>query len=418
MKRKVPLGNKSSSGGRQGSAGNNSTFLSISSSSRIPFLPLTATADDDDDDEEVEDEEDDDHLFEPPPRNVKTKGKGSTTTIKRKRVVVEKQTLEKGSIWSANENAFTELQIAFIKRVEAKFGATIGTTYQCGYPGNKNGLTIICCLEANRFLAIEKCTCAFGLRAVWVNKNDLRVVRIVYVNLLHSPECAALRGTGRKNNSQMRHLGMTQSGSMMAAMRIPATNSLRFGIPKLIQDSRMAAGERRLTKSQSQRAAREVKKAEFKHYMTDLTTLPHLLLEFKRLDPEGTYYLETRPLSYVIDGVDMTTAREFVSLIISPGIVQTFWKNSYSKISQTDMAHRTGQMGGMQMSTVSRGCYFENIRTSFGIAEKENKDAWVSYTDCIAFLLAGTKLWLSDKDKGKLGAVICIDACLYLTPTH
>ena len=73
----------------------------------------------------------------------------------------------------------------------------------------------------------------------------------------------------------------------------------------------------------------------------------------KKSDPTGSYYLKTKPLSYVVEGAP-EGAREFDAFVIIPSSSKTFWEHS-SKIVSIDMAHNRNMSRGLICKKSTQG---------------------------------------------------------------
>ena len=146
-------------------------------------------------------------------------------------------------------------------------------------------------------------------------------------------------------------------------------------------------------------------KNKYDHWMEDLSKLPSLIMYLRQIDPEGVYMLYTKPLSYreklmkslkiageksrsavdVSAESDTSTvqisadARELVGFLIIPSFLKSWWNQYPSRIMTVDMAHCTGQFRRVQVSSVSRNGYEENIKTSLGYFPIENKQSWTLF---------------------------------------
>ena len=119
----------------------------------------------------------------------------------------------------------------------------------------------------------------------------------------------------------------------------------------------------------------------------------------REVDPDGTYVLMTKPLSYRVPGV--LNGREYVGTFVVPGFLKKWYEESVAKISHLDAAHRHGQYGGVQLSSASRDGYGQNIRTALGLGDRECKILWNFFTDGHAFCLKDTNIYICDKVKGE-----------------
>lgn len=107
----------------------------------------------------------------------------------------------------------------------------------------------------------------------------------------------------------------------------------------------------RLSVHQAGTIVRRIHNSSFSDHFQSYSKLVPLLLLFKEGDPDGFYYLETKPLSYEVKGAPKD-AREFCSLVIVPSGQIHFLKNS-SKIVTIDMAfHKSKTSGVICMPTV------------------------------------------------------------------
>jgi hypothetical protein len=83
-------------------------------------------------------------------------------------------------------------------------------------------------------------------------------------------------------------------------------------------------------------------------YVEDLGYIIPYMAQLKAWDPEGIYFLETRPLSYDVKGVP-TGARELVSYIMMPSICIKFLKRTRRHITSDGM-HHYGRFGGILLT--------------------------------------------------------------------
>jgi len=106
-----------------------------------------------------------------------------------------------------------------------------------------------------------------------------------------------------------------------------------------------AEGTARLSWCQAGKVVRKIHNNPFSDHWLNNSKLVPLILELKRIDPAGFYFLETKPLSYEVAGADKD-AREFSSLVIIPNGQMKFLEMS-SKIVTMDMAHMKGNTNGV-----------------------------------------------------------------------
>lgn len=101
----------------------------------------------------------------------------------------------------------------------------------------------------------------------------------------------------------------------------------------------------RVSKHQAGKVVRHKHNSGFSDHYQSYSKLVALLLLFKEGDPEGYYFLETKPLSYVVAGAPID-AREFCSVVIVPS-GQIHYLRSSSKIVTIDMAHHKSKTQGV-----------------------------------------------------------------------
>jgi len=104
-------------------------------------------------------------------------------------------------------------------------------------------------------------------------------------------------------------------------------------------------GSVRISASQSNSLNRQRNNNGYESHFLQYSELVGLVLLLREKDPEGFYFLETRPLSYEVIGASKD-AREFSSLICVPSGQIEFFKAS-SGILSIDMAHMKGKTSGV-----------------------------------------------------------------------
>lgn len=308
-------------------------------------------------------------------------------------------------------DANMDMKSSFIGAVDKTYNASIGSSHKMVHSGgNKNGIQINCAGDEN--LSRRLCACALGLvahgRPYATSREE---AKISYCCLTHSPAtCKLLADTtgaaGRTHGTYMKHMNMNSgfAGAFIASGKGSAS-ALKHGV--------QASGGPGLNIQQARRHLQVQAKDTYSIYMKDLTELPGAFLEFQRLNPDGYFSLRVRPLSYHVKGAP-ANAKEFVSFMMSTGHARNvFWEFSPSKIINMDYAHRTARFGGSQISSVSRDSYGGNVRTTYGVCDKENKESWTRYTDFLSVWLVAVTLYLSDKDKGECGYVLSAHAFVY-----
>lgn len=155
-----------------------------------------------------------------------------------------------------------------------------------------------------------------------------------------------------------------------------------------------------ISKHQAGSIVRRSHNSSYSDHYQSFSKLVALLNLFKEGDPDGLYYLETKPLSYVVVGAPKD-AREFCSVVIVPSGQIHYLRNS-SKILTIDMAHHKSKTTGVFcMPTVKDSTKAINsILYSSFLGETK-----VSYEILYAVMskLPAPNLIITDKHKG----IIC-----------
>lgn len=335
-----------------------------------------------------------------PSRKHHVRGLGT----KSKRTEVVDQTRAEGSTWKDATDAFQLVVSEWVKEIHSKWGGQFGATHRLGYGGGKNGASGRCACDG-RHCKLQDAKCKVGLEVKWRNPNDKTCVKIIYWNTDHNLDCPTVSGTQdeplRKSNALIKHLIHSggSTSSMGNVLKMAGLTALHAGQASTLQNSMIANQEGRLSKDQAKKWAREQSFDTLSQWLWSYQRLPNLVWQLRAAG--HVCVLLTQPLSYKIEGVDSTEAREFVAIYLCPSAASEFYKNNRAKISSFDAAHTHGKFPGHQTSSVVRDSYNHNIRTSvMYCAGNERKVSWDLFTDGHCAYLPNTNLHIVDKTKG------------------
>jgi hypothetical protein len=152
--------------------------------------------------------------------------------------------------------------------------------------------------------------------------------------------------TSYEKRNVSRKILKASSSSVLNNAVVPAiSTSKKSCFAKSLCQSVNNEGKVQISIEQARRLLREKTGDTADEHIHQFTILESLFLELQVADPEGVYYLKTRPLQYKVSGAAVT-AHEFEELVVVPSAALHFHTNS-RKMGSLDAAHLTSRFQGM-----------------------------------------------------------------------
>ena len=176
--------------------------------------------------------------------------------------------------------------------------------------------------------------------------------------------------------------------------------------PLVVRDFHMDMSSTSMKESQARKFSRDLNNNSYKAEALDLCLLPDLFRKLKECDPDGTYTLNLKPLSYNVKVKDEVVVQagthfEFDSYIHIPSHGKSFFKHS-GKLISIDGAHCYRKFRGMLLIAVGKDSELSNVFIGHALVPQENKYYWNMFVDAVLLACPQCEFLMSDKAKGML----------------
>ena len=296
-------------------------------------------------------------------------------------IPIPENVLVLGSIWRHPKNAGTLVQSLFARQGAQSTMGLKNAGHRTGYSDarGRHGYSMQCVSDP-RLVSRQKARCKFFLRAHCVDEGDPRVVRISEIDYEHSLNCLWVNGAvNRKHGTYVKQL----KDGVLGSLKFPNTGPKNAGHTELARRTVLAAGDGVLSVGQAWREVRRSKGLGIDAFFKDLSLLPAAIRSLRETDPEGTYVLGRKPLSYTVTGVQ--DGQELLYMYICPSNSKRYWAHDFPKYLIMDYAHCYGLFGGGHGSVVVKvPGYNITIRVAlFKVFTPETKDYYSIVTELV-----------------------------------